>query len=120
MKILILDDDPSRHKKFKQTFVGADVKSVTTVKDCIAELKHNIWDAVFLDHDLGGKAFVNPAEEEETGYHVARWLEQNPDRKPSTVVIHSLNYDGAQRMKSRIPDAIIAPWAWETAKVEDR
>jgi CheY-like chemotaxis protein len=119
MKILILEDNPERHKAFRHNLVGAVLKIVTTVEECIHALKTDMWDALFLDHDLGGEAFVDPSEKE-TGYHVAKWLEDNPDRKPSTIIIHSLNYSGAARMKMCLPDAVVSPGAWTSVTLGDQ
>jgi len=62
------------------------------------------YDIAFLDHDLG--------RTKETGYTVACWLERNPQFKPETIVIHSVNPVGAKRMKQALPTAILAPFMW--------
>lgn len=53
-------------------------------------------DYVFLDHDLGGREFVDSTDEN-TGAEVVRWIAEN---KPSvgTFVVHSLNPPAGNRM----------------------
>ena len=79
MKILILDDDWNRHKQFKKRFVGATTHHVETVGQCILALQMSCWDALFLDHDLGGQQMVESGDN--TGYAVAVWLRDNPGYK---------------------------------------
>ena len=118
MKILILEDDPTRHREFRQNLLNAtEVRIVETVPAAIFELKKQKWDTLFLDHDLGGESFVD-SNKKPTGYDVAKWLEENPEYKPSNIIIHSLNFVGAARMKAALPDAILAPWAWMNIKLE--
>jgi ActR/RegA family two-component response regulator len=112
MKILILDDDQTRHKEFNRRLIGNTVKNVFTVSETIEALKNESWDYIFLDHDLGGKTFVNSGGSEETGWDVAVWLSENPDRQPKTIIIHSFNPCGAKNMKSLLPNAEIIPGAW--------
>jgi|GEM_PF-1845432 len=124
LRILILDDDPHpddpenpakagqfRIKQFNRKFIGNIVKWVMTAEEAIAELAENDWDAVFLDHDLGGETYVESGPG--TGYEVAVWLERNPDRQPAQIFIHSLNTSGRDRMKAALPKAVIAPFAWK-------
>jgi CheY-like chemotaxis protein len=110
MKILILDDDKNRLKTFVQNFIGNDVVTKTTAKETIEELDTNIWDAVFLDHDLGGKVFVPPGPE--TGPEVAEWLRDHPYKKPAWIIIHSFNGEAASHMLSILPSAIYRPGVW--------
>lgn len=64
-----------------------------TAKKILDACEFNI---VFLDHDLGGKVYVN-SEEENTGYQVAKYIPSTNNNK-TKVVIHSWNRCGAQRM----------------------
>jgi len=59
MKILILDDDPNRLYQFCVNLTGHDTTCVQTAEDCIEKISNNDpFDAIFLDHDLGGKTYV--------------------------------------------------------------
>ena len=115
MKILILEDDYDRITEFKKRLTGAAIHVVSTVEDAITSLKHDTWDVLFLDHDLGGKVY----QTENTGYDVTKWLEQNQQHTPPTVFIHSLNSNGAERMKQCIPHAVLAPFAWMNVELKD-
>ena len=110
MRILILDDNENRHKEFNKRLIGHVVKNVYTVEETIKYLEEEKWDFVFLDHDLGGK--INEPSGPSTGYEVARWLQNNPNRQPDQIVIHSYNPTGARNMKSLLPNALIFPGAW--------
>ena len=55
MRILIPDDDDSRHTQFKRNFIDYLLTCVHTSQEAIDHLQNNEYDAVFLDHDLGGK-----------------------------------------------------------------
>jgi CheY-like chemotaxis protein len=110
MDILILDDDLCRHEFFNMALIGHIVKSTTTAAETIEELKSNNFDVVFLDHDLGGQQMVESGDN--TGYEVAKWLSEHPNRIPNQVIIHSFNPAGAKNMKAVLPQAAICPGAW--------
>jgi hypothetical protein len=114
MKILILEDDPSRVGKFKMRLIGHEVFFTDDTKVCIEKLKTEKWDALFLDHDLGGKVYVESGIG--TGYEVACFLEEFPEYRPETVLIHSLNGVGAKKMLQalKLPDLCHMPFLWES------
>jgi CheY-like chemotaxis protein len=112
MKILILDDDKGRHTLFNRNFIGHTITNVETAADAISALRITLYDAVFLDHDLGGHTFVESNGPEETGYTVAKWMVENPDRKPKIIYIHSFNPTGAANIQSILPGSILAPGLW--------
>lgn len=111
MKILILDDDFIRHEHFSKKFSESILKHVYNSEMCIEALKNEDWDVVFLDHDLGGKIYVN-SNEENTGYQVAKWLSNHKDRIPNKIFIHSYNSVGSKNMKSLLPNSILCPGVW--------
>jgi CheY-like chemotaxis protein len=108
MKILILEDNPARHKIFKQAFFNHTLCIVETSKDAIEALKKEDFEAIFLDHDLGGQQMVESGPN--TGYEVAKWLEENPEHSCNNIIIHSLNPVGRDKMKAAIPYARIEPF----------
>lgn len=113
MKILILDDCLERHKSFKKNFSPPHaITPVYTADEAIQQLQANQFDAVFLDHDLGGAVYVDSHGETPTGYTVAVWLSQNPDRTPEKVYVHSLNPAGAANIARVLPQSILAPFLW--------
>ena len=116
-KILILDDDNHRHKLFAQKYATEDLTHVHTSYDAIEVLKSTEFDYVFLDHDLGGEIYVESGPG--TGYEVAEWISNNPERKPSQMVIlHSLNPPGRKNMcnilKSKGVEVMESPFLWQT------
>jgi CheY-like chemotaxis protein len=103
-RILVLDDDPNRLKAFRSILGIGNL--LTT------ELENNeVFDYIFLDHDLGGEQFVN--SDIGTGYEVAKWLSEHKDKIPSSpIIIHSLNGPAAWRMQSLLPNSQYHPFAW--------
>jgi CheY-like chemotaxis protein len=99
MRILFLDDDPTRIQKFKQAMIGHEVIAVETADDAIARLRAESFDAVSLDHDLGGEVYV-ASEEHNTGYSVAKEMVTIENRP--TTIIHSYNPVGAKRMADKL------------------
>lgn len=107
MKILILEDNQERIKLFKEWFKEHDLTICETAKECLSKL-HIRYDWIFLDHDLGGEIFVD-SDEENTGYQVAKKI---PDtiNKDTDIIIHSLNYVGAMRMKNKLKNVKYVPF----------
>lgn len=96
MKVLFLDDDPKRLFKFK-SYIPSAVLAATAEEmvQLLSELEETAK-CVFLDHDLGGRVFVDSSDKE-TGMEVVRWIVQNnPDVQ--RFVVHSLNYEAARVM----------------------
>lgn len=114
-KILILDDDKSRHQQFSKKYQSETLTHVHTSHDCIRVLEKHKFDYVFLDHDLDGK-IMEPSGPG-TGFEVAEWIANNPERQPSQMVIlHSLNPDGRTNMRNILESAKInvieSPFLW--------
>ena len=110
MKILVLEDTDERIIQFKETLATHDVHFVKTATDAVYFLGNEDWDVVFLDHDLGGET-MQPSTWD-TGYGVACYLEQMPERKPKHIIIHSFNPVGAMKMRLALPEAHLLPAAW--------
>ena len=88
-RLLFLDDDPSRAEVFLKDH--PDAVWVTTVPECLAHLAEP-WDEVHLDHDLGGKMFVD-SKDTDCGMEVIRWLCKEPrdHLKDSHFFVHTHN-----------------------------
>jgi CheY-like chemotaxis protein len=114
MKILILEDSDERIRKFNENLNkdGISVTFTKFVEPCIDILKKEVFDYLFLDHDLGGEVYVESGGDKETGYDVAKWLSENTDRMPKNIILHSLNEAGRENMQSLLPDAKQIPFAW--------
>ena len=88
-RLLFLDDDPNRAELFLRNHPEA--VWVTTVRECLDHLAER-WDEIHLDHDLGGKRFVDSTDTD-CGMEVIRWLCKEPRRhlKKSLFYIHTHN-----------------------------
>ena len=117
MKILILDDDKSRHEQFASNFKQHELTHVYHVQDAIKRLGSRIYDAVFLDHDLAGMSDVESGGKEPTGYDVAVWLSENPDHRPEQVYIHSMNPVGAENIRKLLPRSKVVPGLWTMKQI---
>lgn len=119
--ILILDDNPNRHRSFARNLVGHPKKHVHTAPETIAALEQHAPSLLFLDFDLD--QFGRSIEEVGTGLDVADFLISNvQDFAPQTrVVVHSLNPLGADEMVRRLMAAgysvQYAPHAWENEAI---
>jgi CheY-like chemotaxis protein len=110
LKILILEDNPDRIKKFKRRLIGNVVTIVETAQEAIDRLREDEWDLLSLDHDLGGEEMVPSGPG--TGWEVAKWLETNPERKPGRILLHSFNGPGRANMLACLPGAEDCPGWW--------
>jgi hypothetical protein len=88
-RILFLDDDACR----AQTFLSRHPQAVwiKTVGECL-ELLVESWDEVHLDHDLGGRTFVDVSETD-CGMEVIRWLcrEERDHLRTTRFFVHTHN-----------------------------
>jgi len=96
MRVLILEDSPERTVKFKQLLIGHVWEIVATAQEAIQRLAQESWDLLSLDHDLGGEEMV--ASGPGTGWEVAKWLSEHPDRVPTRIILHSFNAPGRKNM----------------------
>jgi hypothetical protein len=62
---------------------------------------------IFLDHDLALEHYeLEMADDGLTGYVVACWLAEHPERQTEAdIIIHSLNFPGSDRMRQCLQDA---------------
>lgn len=106
MKVLILDDSLGRHEMFNAIFKdeGITPKNVYTARQCIEQLSTQVWDFVFLDHDLD-MAENNNAETGMSVVHfvvdtiIARRVRDHLSR--SRYVVHSMNdFYGKQMVRT--------------------
>lgn len=116
VKILFLDDQPSRHDKVDADlgWDKVEVVHVWTVDECIEALQtKGPFDRIYLDHDLNhyghktGKWSMiagTYGDQELTGADVCSWMARNMQERPR-VIVHSWNHSGANRMVSILRDA---------------
>jgi hypothetical protein len=88
-RLLFLDDDPTRAQAFLME--NPEAVWVQTALECQSRLSE-LWDEVHLDHDLGGKQFVDPSAID-CGMEVIRWLcvEPRPHLRQTLFFIHTHN-----------------------------
>lgn len=96
MRILILEDSADRMKEFCVLFGDNNLVIVNSAADAISFATTSKFDFIFLDHDLGGKVYVD-SNNENTGYRVAKILPNSINNK-TPIVIHSWNGPGVLKM----------------------
>jgi CheY-like chemotaxis protein len=106
-RILIVEDDAARCAWFNERFSGVTLDVTCDVSQAVAWLKERDYFMILLDHDLAEEHyFSNEPDDERTGYAVAAWLAGHPDsQREAVILIHSLNYTGAQRMLEVLQEA---------------
>jgi CheY-like chemotaxis protein len=99
-RILIVEDDEVRRSWFHQEFANHERDETHEVSVAVRWLAERDYTLIFLDHDLAEEHYaLEMADDGLTGYSVAEWLAEHPERQPEAqIIIHSLNYVGAQRM----------------------
>lgn len=109
MKIFVLDDMQARHDAYKKKFPCAEITSIYDAIGAIAHLTEHLhtYDLICLDHDLGGKVFVD-IEDENTGSTVAKFLADKEIK--CRIIIHSLNIWGVKNMLQYLPQAEYNPF----------
>jgi CheY-like chemotaxis protein len=112
--ILILDDDPERHRRFQRYLDDRTVCHVETARDAILAIKMHHPSVICLDHDLD--QFGRSIAEAGTGQRVAEWLRRHPQPETRLVVVHSMNPMGAACMVDALNEGgytvIPRPEAW--------
>ena len=106
-RILVVEDDEIRCAWFQQKFASHVLDVTCDVGRAVELLNEREYATILLDHDLLDEHYFSDLpDDERTGYAVAAWLASHPDRqRGATIVIHSLNYAGAQRMLDLLNDA---------------
>jgi len=106
-RILLVEDDEARCEWFRARLVGYELDVTCDVREAVTWLDERTYEAILLDHDLRDEHyFSDEPDDERTGYAVASWLAAHPDRqRKALVIIHSLNYSGALRMRLLLQDA---------------
>ena len=105
-KVLFMDDRSKRIHAAIEKYADADLTIVTNVIECLRFLSNEDWDLVLLDHDLGGKEFVDP-DDTTCGMQVIRYLEKTawpPEKRKPIFLIHSSNVFAACAMQNRLQE----------------
>jgi hypothetical protein len=89
VRILFLDDDAAR----AENFLGRHPEAVwvQTVEECLEQMLEG-WEEIHLDHDLGGKQYVD-VNQTDCGMEVIRWLCKEPrdHLKKTRFLVHTHN-----------------------------
>lgn len=107
MKILIVDDQLSRHRclvaQYRTTYPGCHLDIASHAGAAIQQLQAEVYDLLSLDFDL---VVEQPPGEERSGLDVARVmvLMAEPSR-PRKVIVHSWNTTGASEIASLLSAA---------------
>jgi CheY-like chemotaxis protein len=106
-RVLVVEDDETRRAWFRQKFAAHALDVTCDVRQAIRWLAEREYSTILLDHDLREEHyFSDEHDDERTGYFVAAWLASHSDRqRDALIVVHSLNYAGAQRMLDILHDA---------------
>jgi CheY-like chemotaxis protein len=99
-RILIVEDDEQRCAWFRERLTHHECDLTCDVQRAICWLGEREYSLIFLDHDLAEEHYLSESTNDaETGYAVAAWLAAHPAAQPqAAIVVHSLNYVGAERM----------------------
>lgn len=114
-RVFIVEDDMNRiewfRKKLGSRIYGVHWRPETAI-GAFAHMSPEIFDLIFLDHDLGGP-YAPPYTTA-----VAEYLYNfDPDIGPR-VMIHSLNPVGAKNLQAILPGSVLMPFG--TFDIKDR
>lgn len=115
---LFLDDDPKRHVAFRSMNPSADM--VWTADEAIKAIQEKHYRYIHLDHDLGGRHYVQSDDPQGTGYTVAEAIVKKYVGSRliyPKVTIHSLNQLGSIEML-KLLYANYFPVCWEPFPME--
>ena len=102
MNFLFLDDNPERTRMVKSSYPAGVYTE--TAEECIERFQEREeWDIVMLDHDLGGKTYVDSGRED-CGMEVVRQICQNK-KKINLIIVHTLNHPAAEEMVKKLIEA---------------
>lgn len=108
IRILVVEDDPTRLEWFQKEFNGQDLTLATTAAAGVKYVNDEEFDVIFLDHDLGGRVFVD-SEDDNTGCAVAKHIKASINAK-TPVLIHSWNPAGARNIQTVLKHAVYIPF----------
>ena len=100
IRIFVLEDDERRCAWFEKRFKGDTLHISCDIDEAKQFLESNIYDSIFLDHDLIPEHYGSETtDDERTGYAIASFLAARPElQRAATIMVHSFNAEGALRM----------------------
>jgi len=99
LKVLIVEDTPERQKILINLFRHHAWVLVHTARRAMILLEHFDFDLLSLDYDLAG-----PEKGSEIAAHIVHLRKENIQ-----VLIHSMNFTGAQQIIQILPHAVWVP-----------
>jgi response regulator RpfG family c-di-GMP phosphodiesterase len=105
ISVFLLDDDRRRHRWFEKRFSGDDLDIAETVEEAKKFLAEEIYDAIFLDHDLLPHHYETNDHDDyaNTGYGIAEWLTERPElQRAASIIVHTRNADAAIPMVQKL------------------
>jgi hypothetical protein len=102
MKILFLDDNEGRFRKFKARTIGCIVDHALSIDSAIQFLNTFTYDYVFLDFDLENYPLMNNGR---NGMEVVDFIIANKDNyniATTRFIVHSLNHIGGTQMYAKL------------------
>jgi CheY-like chemotaxis protein len=103
-RVFVLDDTEDRISWFRQRL--PQMRYAKTAEAALEILSGEVFDLVFLDHDLSWMDAGFPDRQHGNGKEVARYLART--KFSGRVVIHSKNEDGVKAMRKILPAATLA------------
>lgn len=107
MKVLILEDSTERVKYFIERYSDHELTITENAKDAIVYLNEDVYDYIFLDHDLG----PNNGSGADVASYIGSGLTANND---AHVIIHSWNTPAAATMLRLCPGAFVLPFGTDS------
>ena len=106
-RILIVEDNAARCDWFRRRLSRYELDVTCSVEEAIGWLAEREYETILLDHDLLAEHYyASEPDDRRTGYAVAAWLAAHADaQRGASVIVHSLNYEGARRMVEKLLDA---------------
>lgn len=99
MKVLLIDDQ--REAPHIKSMYGVDVTRVAKSYDeGIRALQEGGWDVLLLDHDLNSY----PDGVEKTGSDIMKFLQENQNLLPQSIIFVTMNPGGRRRMQGILHD----------------
>jgi CheY-like chemotaxis protein len=102
MRVLVLDDDPERHRKFRRWLIGTNADHAFTPAQARDFLRGGRrYDLVCLDNDM------DMVDTDETGEHVADYIAHHmpTEKMPRAALVHSFNDEAAERIATKLDEA---------------
>jgi hypothetical protein len=109
-RILFLDDDGDRHRKFMMENIGSIVDQAYLVPQAIAFLDKNPpYDIASLDYDLDWQSAAGLEPIEIRGIvAVEHIVEMLPEKRPKLVIVHTHSRNGRNLMCQMLREADIS------------